>query len=206
MSHLKLQRIERFHGAFRSGSLVKSLQGLHTGKVGYLGDLVTHVRFDSRQHEHFGRQVLGERRGRHKCNGEDHKTPEGHPGTDRQDRVRAVCPTQVYTARRSSTRVGDWAGGGAGRKVEAAYVCDRRTRRAADLYGLPEAICGNREADHGNSAPMARNRRDLPALLSKEARTVRAAQACGHRSAAEWEAPGTVTFAWKPSARPWKPS
>src|ERR1035441_4563783 len=95
---------------------------------------------------------------------------------------------------------------GAGRKVEAAYVCDRRTRRAADLYGLPEAICGNREADHGNSAPMARNRRDLPALLSKEARTVRAAQACGHRSAAEWEAPGTVTFAWKPSARPWKPS
>src|ERR1039457_7290820 len=68
---------------------------------------------------------------------------------------------------------------GAGRKVEAAYVCDRRTRRAADLYGLPEAICGNREADHGNSAPMARNRRDLPARLSKEAHTVRAAQACG---------------------------
>src|ERR1019366_417935 len=90
-----------------------------------------------------------------------------------------VCPTQVYTARRSSTRVGEWAGGGAGRKVEAAYVCDRRTRRAADLYGLPEAICGSREADHGNSAPMARNRRDLPALLSEEARAVRAAQACG---------------------------
>jgi hypothetical protein len=47
------------------------------------------------------------------------------------------------------------------------------------LYGLSEGICGNREADRSNSAPVAGNRGDLPSLLSEKVRTICASETCG---------------------------
>jgi hypothetical protein len=37
---------------------------------------------------------------------------------------------------------------------------------------VPEAICGDGEADRSNLAPVAGNRGDLPTLLSEEARSL----------------------------------